>query len=406
MSKNDIRAKGFARRSTVQQALNWIDDQSIQRQTEPVALEHGAGRVVAQKIDSEFDVPAFRKSMMDGYAVRANEIQGATPYNQLPLDISGKIHAGDHSIELAEGKSCEIMTGAQVPKGADAVLPFEDAQSEASGVFAISSVPAGKNIARIGEDISIGQTLVEVGRMLRPQDLGVLSSVGISKLSVFSKVKVRILVTGNEILKAGSTPQLGKTIDSNSPMLSALVERDGGIATVEMIDDEESEIEKSLKGEADIFLISGGSSVGRRDLAPSVIRKLGELSHHGIAMRPSSPAGMGKIGNAFVFLLPGNPVSCLCAYDFFAGRMIRKVAGLATDMPYQKIELPLALKIVSKIGRIDYCRVRILKNQTVEPIAISGASILSSTTIADGFMIIPQDSEGFPEGNVVEVYRY
>jgi molybdopterin molybdotransferase len=156
---------------------------------------------------------------------------------------------------------------------------------------------------------------------------------------------------------------------------------------------------------ADVILVSGGSSVGSEDHAPRLIAEVGELAIHGIAMRPSSPAGIGRIGEALVFLLPGNPVSCLCAYDFFAGRAIRLRGGRSPEWPHVTRQCIVARKIVSAVGRVDYCRVRLVDGR-VEPIALSGASILSSTTRADGFVIVPSESEGYGPDAEVTVYLY
>jgi len=152
-------------------------------------------------------------------------------------------------------------------------------------------------------------------------------------------------------------------------------------------------------------LVSGGSSVGQEDHAPALMREHGELPIHGIAMRPSSPTGMGMLDGRLVLLLPGNPVSCLCAYDFFAGRAVRALGGRSTDWPYRRVCLPLGRKIVSTVGRLDYMRVRLV-DDAAEPLAIAGASILSSTTRADGFVLVPPDSEGYPPGSEVEVFLY
>src|SRR5262249_39927292 len=148
---------------------------------------------------------------------------------------------------------------------------------------------------------------------------------------------------------------------------------------------------------ADVVLVSGGSSVGTEDHAPQLLAELGELAIHGVAMRPSSPAGVGRIGDTVVFLLPGNPVSCLCAYDFFAGRAIRLRAGRPGAWPHRSMQGVLARKVASTVGRVDYCRVRCVGDE-VEPLALSGASILSSTTRADGFLVIPAESEGYGPG--------
>ena len=156
---------------------------------------------------------------------------------------------------------------------------------------------------------------------------------------------------------------------------------------------------------ADVVLVSGGSSVGAEDHAPGLLAEAGELAVHGIAMRPSSPAGFGRIGATFVFLLPGNPVSCLCAYDFFAGRALRRLGGRPAGWPHRMRTARLKRKIASAVGRVDYCRVR-LAGDEAEPLALSGASILSSTTQADGFVIVPAASEGCAAGTAVTVYLY
>ena len=162
---------------------------------------------------------------------------------------------------------------------------------------------------------------------------------------------------------------------------------------------------EALQSDADIVIVSGGSSVGIEDLAPMLVAQHGELAVHGIAMRPSSPTGLGRIGHRLVFLLPGNPVSSLCAYDFFAGRAIRALGGRSKEWPYRATHGILTRKISSPIGRLDYARVKIADG-LVEPLAIAGASLLSSTTRADGFVIVGDDSEGFAAGAEVKVWLY
>src|SRR5262249_36109385 len=186
---------------------------------------------------------------------------------------------------------------------------------------------------------------------------------------------------------------------SNSVMLAALVRRDGGIpAVAPLIPDNRAAVTEAMQSAtADVILVSGGSSVGKEDHAPQVLAELGELAVHGVALRPASPAGMGFLGGRPVFLLPGNPVSCLCAYDLFAGRGVRRLGGRFMDLPYRTCVLPLARKIASAVGRVDYVRV-VIHDGSVEPLATSGASILSSTTRADGFVLVPRDSEGFAAG--------
>jgi molybdopterin molybdotransferase len=175
---------------------------------------------------------------------------------------------------------------------------------------------------------------------------------------------------------------------------------------IELLHDRADIIKGALSAATeDLILISGGSSVGVEDHAPRVLAELGEVAIHGVALRPASPTGLGFLGNRPVFLMPGNPVSCLCAYDLFAGRAARRLGGRHGDIPYPTRTLPLARKIASVVGRVDYVRVRIHEGQ-IEPLAISGASILSSTTRADGFVLVPGDLEGYAEGEPVMVYQY
>jgi len=253
--------------------------------------------------------------------------------------------------------------------------------------------------------------VLPAARRLRPQDLGVLSSIGVAQAKVVVRPKVEVIVTGNELLPAGSAPaehQIAEhqIVDANGPMLRALAQRDGGeIHCGPIVPDRPEAILAALERAADVILLSGGSSVGQEDHAPRLLAEHGELAIHGVAMRPSSPAGMGRIGERLFFLLPGNPVSCLCAYDFFAGRAIRRLAGRSPQWPYRCIRAPLARKLVSQIGRLDYARVRLVKGE-IEPLAISGASMLTSTTRADGFVVIDPDSEGLPAGDETDVWLY
>ena len=401
-------------------ALEWLDAQLRPLAAETVPLGVASGRVMASVVTSDVDVPGFDRSTMDGYAVVAAGTDGAGSYNRLSLTVIGDSMPGrpfDGSIRA--GEAVRVMTGAPMPRGADAVLPAEFVEEATEGppenghyegghyeISALASVSPGKNVGRVGEDIARGTTIVERGRMLRPQDLGVLSSVGHGQVSVVRRPRVRLVVTGNELLPAGSRPEGVHIADANGPMLAALVERDGGVVEFPgLVRDDRPAILDALNANADVIIVSGGSSVGVEDLAPMLVAEHGELAVHGIAMRPSSPTGLGRIGHRLVFLLPGNPVSSLCAYDFFAGRAIRALGGRDKAWPYRSIRATLKRKISSPIGRLDYARVKLVDG-LVDPISVGGASVLSSTTRADGFVIVGDDSEGCAEGTDVDVWLY
>lgn len=411
-TSDDVRMRGFAKRHTVTEAIAWLDAQLHPLAAESVPLQIAAGRVLAASVVSDFDVPGFDRATMDGYAVVADSTEGATAYTRLPLTVVGD-SMPDCPFEglVSAGEAVRIMTGAPIPPGADAVLPAEwvEIEKNESGphiISALAAVSPGKNLGRRGEDIVRGTTLFEAGRVLRPQDLGVLSSVGQGEATVVRRPRVHLAVTGNELLPSGAPPRGFQIADANGPMLAALIERDGGCVTFPgLVRDDPGAIFEALQADVDIVIVSGGSSVGIEDVAPVLLAQHGELAVHGIAMRPSSPTGFGRLGARIVFLLPGNPVSSLCAYDFFAGRAIRALGGRSREWPYRGMRGRLSRKISSPIGRLDYARVKVTAG-LVEPLAVAGASLLSSTTRADGFVVIGDDSEGFAAGADVDVWLY
>jgi len=404
----DVRMRGFANRVLVEDAIAWIDEYSQPGPAETVAIDESHGRVLAADVLAEIDVPEFDRAAMDGYALRGAETNGASDYNPVTFRVVGESLPGRaFSGTITPGSAVRIMTGAPLPAMADAVLPVEYARQSVDGVEVTTTVAQLKHVGRRGEDVARGAKLLSRGRRLRPQDVGLAASVGLHQVSVRSRPRVRILTTGNEVVEPGGPKGEYEIFDANSTMLLGLVLRDGAEleSKVHVLDDRDAIRRAMLAPGADVILVSGGSSVGAEDHAPSIVAVDGELAIHGIAMRPSSPAGMGSFNSSLVFLLPGNPVSCLCAYDFFAGRAIRRLGGRSVEFPYATQTAKLARKLVSSVGRVDYCRVCV-RGGRVEPLAISGASILSSTSRADGFVIVPAELEGYAPESEVTVYRY
>jgi molybdopterin molybdotransferase len=404
----DVRMRGFRSRADVAEVVAWVDARPAPLAAEAVPLDRAAGRVLAAAVVSEVDVPAFRRSSMDGWAVRGADTFGATETEPLSLALVGSSRAGHAAPRaLGPGEAVRVVTGGAVPDGADAVLPAEAGEEEAGRVAVRGEVPPGRNVSPVGEDVRKAAEVLPAGRRLRPQDVGLLSSVGVATPSVVTRPRVEILVTGDEVLPAGSAPSGTRIPDANGPMLEALARRDGAEALPRrLLPDDERAIEAALLAAAgDVVLVTGASSVGPEDRVPSLVARHGEVVFHGIAMRPSSPAGVGTLGARAVFLLPGNPVSCLCAYDAFAGRLVRRLGGLPPEPPYPVARLPLARKIASEPGRVDYVRVRV-EGGRVEPLTARGAGVLTTTTRADGFVWVPRDVEGFPEGALVDVHLY
>jgi len=352
--------RGFAQRMDVEEVERLLRGHTTVLPSESVELADLVGRVLTEAVEARVDVPSFDRSAMDGYAVRGEDTFGASDYGPLTLQIVGEAYPGrPFDGRVGPGEAARIMTGAPLPAGADAVVMAEVCTEADARVEVREAVSPRKHVGAVGEDIRAGDVVLHAGRRLRAQDAGLLASIGVARAGCVRRPRVRMAITGDELLPAGSQPE-GAQI---------------------------------------------GSSVGQEDHAPRLVAELGTLDFHGVSMRPSSPAGGGRIGEHAVFLLPGNPVSCLCAYEFFAGPTIRALGGRSRRWPHVRVRLPLARKISSQVGRTDYVRVGIEAGLVV-PLATSGASILSSTVRADGVVLVARDLEGMPEGAEVEVLLY
>jgi molybdopterin molybdotransferase len=404
----DVRSRGFKDRAEVPAVIALLNRRIRPLDSESVPLSVAAGRVLADVVVARVNVPGFPRAAMDGYGVRAADTFGADPDNPLSLTVVGECRPGAaFGGTLSPGQAVRVMTGAPIPAGADAVLMAEAAEERDGVVLVKEAVTPGRHVGRAGEDVATGTEVLSTGRVLRPQDLGILAAIGEATVRVVRRPRLAILVTGNELLPPGSTPEGVRIVDSNSPMLVAFTNRDGGqCEPIVFLKDEYEDVRTAIRDSAaDVVLVSGGSSVGREDFAPRAVAELGDLAVHGIALRPASPTGLGFVGSKVVFLLPGNPVSCLCAYDLFAGRAIRYLGGRNPNLPYRIEHRPVGSKIVSAVGRVDYVRVRIVGGR-VEPVAVSGASILSTTVTADGFVLVPGDCEGYGPGELIDVFLY
>jgi molybdopterin molybdotransferase len=407
----DVRMHGFRERTSVSAAIAILERRtsSLGLGVERVGIGAAYGRVAAEAVIAGVDVPAFARSAMDGFAVVGESTFGASAQAPVELALIGETKAGRRfGGTLREGEAVRITTGAPIPTGADAIVMAEVAEANGDTVRVREAVAPGKHVSPVGEDIRRGDLVVAHGRRLRPQDVGVLASIGVAEIMVVRRPRVSIVITGDEVLPAGDMPREALIADADGPMLRALAERDGaGAIELRYLPDDRDAMRAVFAAEGgDVLLVSGGSSVGPEDHAPTVLAELGEVAVHGVALRPASPTGFGFLpGGCPVFLLPGNPVSCLCAYEFFAGPTIRALGGRSRAWPHRRARLPLAAKIVSELGRTDYMRVSITDGRIV-PIMTSGASILSSTTRADGVVIVAAHHEGHGEGEEVLVHLY
>jgi molybdopterin molybdotransferase len=403
----DVRMRGFVDRISAQAALDWLEGELARRGplgSETVTLESAVGRVLAEPVVSSVNVPNFPRAMVDGFALRAADIQDASTAHPVRIKVLGDCFPGAaFAGPVGVGQAVRIMTGAPLPAGVDAVLPVEQTQAVDAQVAAVACLPVGKHCGRIGEDVACGQEILAAGRVLRPQDVGLLAAIGHPHVAVVRQPRVRILVTGNELLPAGEQPRGCQIVDSNGPLLQALVRRDGGLPDHPgIVADARPAIAAALASDADLVITSGGSSVGQEDHVPTL---LDELAVHGIAMRPGGPTGMGLFQEKLVLLLPGNPVACLWAYDWLARLAVQRLGGRPAAWPYRSGRVELASALRSKVGRLDYVRVQVVDGRAA-PAAGGGASVLSSTTRSDGFVIVPSEVEGLAAGTEVELFYY
>jgi molybdopterin molybdotransferase len=346
--------------------------------------------VLAEPAIAGADIPPVDLASFDGIALRAEETAGAGSYNPLRFRL---VEAGK---ALPPFGAVRVKAGEPLPEGADAVAAMEHASfDEAGGCDIIEPVAAGSQVEQAGSHAARGVTLLAAGLRLSPYDIGLLASAGIERISVIRRPKVRIVVMGH-----------GRG-DAEALLLRALIERDGGkVAELCVIVGRDGLRDLLTARGADIVLVAGSAVQDMADEAAALLAETGELPIRGIAVHPGESTGLGRTGDGIpVVLLPAAPaVACLWAYEFFAGRAIRRLAERNPALPFPSRRMRTRRKIVSIIGITDVWPVRCLGGESVEPIASFAEAGLVAAAQADGFIIVPEGSEGFSEGTTVTVY--
>ncbi len=360
---------------------------------EDVPLREATGRVLAHSIIAENDVPSYRRAAMDGWAVRAEDTDGAS--NSAPLTL----HIGD---DVAPDVAVRVHTGSKMPTNANAVVMIEDTERVDEMVEIRTQVHPFENVGEQGEDVRKGEKVLDAGHALRPVDIGLLASLGLTSIEVYEKPIAAVVPTGEELVS--SHPAAGEIIETNGLMNSLLVEQWGARSRYQHFVPDDSELIKAALQhdvDADLIITTGGTSVGQRDLVPQAVKALGSVLVHGIAMSPGKPTALGVVGGTPIACLPGFPVACLIASFVF----VRPAVHLLAHKPPSAARLTqgrLTRKLVGKPGFRAYARVT-LKGGQVYPIMVSGSGILSSLAKANGLVIIPENVEGYDEGTVVDV---
>lgn len=386
-------------------------------ESERVATARALGRVTGEMILAPGSLPSFRRSTMDGYAVRAADTFGASESLPAFLTVVGEAAMGKPArVELRRGECAIVHTGSAIPDAADAVVQIEHTQAVGQVTappFDIEvgrGVAVGQNVLQIGEDIHEGVIIFPAGHVLRPQDLGGLLALGLTEIPVARRPVVAVLATGDEVVPPEQTPEQGQIRDINSYTIGAQVEANGGVAALQGIapDRFEALLEAAAAAltSSDMLVVTAGSSVSVRDMTARVIEQLGEpgVLFHGVATRPGKPTIGGAVGGKAVLGLPGNPVSAMIQFDMFGAPALAHLLG-QEQMSRRTVRARLTQNLASESGREDYVPVR-LEERAGEMLAtpVFGKSNLIYTLIhADGVVQIPLNKAGLLVGEPVEV---
>jgi molybdopterin molybdotransferase len=401
---------------SVEEALECILSAVHVLEPERVGLLQAAGRVLAESVVADRDIPPLTNSAMDGYAVRGADLDAQLP---IRLQVVGEIAAGyAPGVAVAAGQAMRIMTGAPLPAGADTVVRFEDTSLDGDTVEILKAPPPGVNVRQAGEDVRVGQAVLEPGAVLRPQEIGMLAAVGHTEVAAMRRPRVAILATGDEVVPPDQPPGPGQIRDANSYAIAAQVQEAGGVPLLLGVAHDRQElvqrgIREALERQADLIITSGGVSAGDFDLVKQVLAAEGEMHFWSLNMKPGRPLAFGVVGGpptgsgrgVPLLGLPGNPVAAMIGTDLFARPALLKMQGF-TDWSRPTVVARLAQPIARKDGRRHYLRVQLRETESGYEAALTGdqgSGILSSLVQADGLAVIPEDVDHLHIGAEVEI---
>ncbi len=407
---------------SVEEALSHILSHVAPLDPEPIPILEAQGRVLAEEIVSDINIPPFNNSAMDGYAVRAEDVKVATPQSPVSLRVIESVAAGYVARrEVEPGTTVRIMTGAPMPAGSNAVVPYEDtsdmdrAKAErlarpASVVEVRQAVGVGEHVRPAGEDVRQGERILPRGIVIRPQEIGVLASLGHETVLVHRRPRVAILATGDELIEIHEPLSPGKIRNSNEYTNAALVRRTGGIPVRlgiagDTVEDLTAKLRAGLDQRVDLFLTSGGVSVGDYDVVKDVLGSEGEMQFWQVRMKPGKPLAFGLLpGSVPLIGLPGNPVSAMVSFEQFARPAILKMLG------HWQLAKPTVQAVMddalSNSGRRRYVRVVVRKEDGryhARSTGGQGSGILTSMARANGLAIVPEGTLNVKPGTVLTV---
>jgi molybdopterin molybdotransferase len=395
---------------TVEEALDKILSHIQPLGFEKISILEALGRVIAEDIYAPRDIPPLDNSGMDGYAVRYEDVKQATSNHPIRLEVIEDLPAGFVSSKtVVKGQAIRIMTGAPIPKGADAVVPVEDTKKVDGSVLVLKSIPLGEHIRKAGEDVKKGEGVISAGDLIRPAEIGMLASIGRSFVKVYQRPLVSILCTGEELVDVDEGLGEGKIVSSNSYTLTAQV-RDCGAIPIQLgiAKDQKEEIKEKLRQgtRADVIISSAGVSIGDYDFVRDALNDLGmEMVFWKVAMKPGKPLAFGTINKKPVFGLPGNPASSMVSFEQFVRPSLLKMMG-HRQIFRPIVEAVLKEDIRKEPGRRHFIRAFVSFEKDhyfVTMTGSQGSGILRSMVRANCLIVIPEDREVVRAGEKVKV---
>jgi molybdopterin molybdotransferase len=405
-----VKLKGFQKLTLTNQALQtWFGALKVGKpKVRQVPLRQALNRVLAEDLFAQEAVPRFDKSAMDGYAVKSVDLVGASQSKPAILNLTQ-----DDQVNSKQAK--QIWTGNPIPKGADAVVMLENTLKRSGEVEIWSQLAPWTNISKVGEDIKQGDPAVKAGTRLNPYHLGLAAALGILQLKVAEKPKIAIIATGNEIAEVGAERASNQIYDSNKTIISAMCQELGAEPSdLGIVKDNVEEIAEKIQSALkthDVIITTGGTSVGGLDLVPDAVNKLGKpgVIVHGVALRPAMPTAVGMLEGKPVLILSGNPVAAVIGFEVFGRPLIYKMLGMNKQEPRPIVKAVLARRITSALGRKTYVRVRVTEKDGelfAEPVSAKGSGSISTMTLSNGYLVVPENREGIGEGETVIVQMF
>jgi molybdopterin molybdotransferase len=376
-------------------------------------LTEAYGCVLAEDAIAIESLPAFASSAMDGFAVRAVDVSGASPTAPVELKIAGRAMIGRQpEATVGGGEAVRIATGAPIPAGADAIVPIENAEATGDLVQLFEAPSPGAHVRPAGEDVTEGDVLVPSGKRLGPPELGLLANAGFPHPIVHPRPRVVILSTGDELVPPTETPEFGQVRDANAFTIFGALRDAGAIPVMAgIIRDDVEALKESVFSyliQADAFVSSGGVSVGERDVVKAAFFRRGEVDFYKVAMQPGMPQGFGNIEGKPYWGLPGNPVSVFVSFEIFVRPAILKMMG-RTRLGRPEITATLTADVAGPKAKTQYARVDVKRGPdgwTAEPTGARGSNLISTVSRANGLAIVPTGTEVAPAGSEVRVMLF